>query len=673
MKRFLAMLLSFVMLFSLAMPAMAAEPPITGGNSGDVSASFNPGTIEFTGIAVDYEHEYRHNEETNTYTFIIPPDRIGKNVSYDLNLIGTNLDLLDESNELLMVANDSIEDVVPNEIVVNLLKDHGFYPLGRSAPADYSRTYFYSNDGGENWISVSSEVKQSYYVTVSESENGTVTAVEYALPNDIVTLNVSPAENYALDTITVTDASGNPVTVENNQFTMPASAVNVSATFKYAPKYNITLNTSENGSVSADMQTATEGTTVTLTVIPDEGYELDTLTVMNGETEVTVTDNTFVMPAGEVTVSATFKKIPRTITIDNSIITNGSVEADKSTAAEGDTVTLTWTAAEGYMMDKITVTDSNDDEVTVDQGLTSCVFTMPASNVTVTATFKEIPVASASIVWGSMAFTYTDESGWADDGSEGAGTVTVTNTGEPSFNAKATYSAEIDYMNIRGTFDKGVTTLAAGESLSFKLTLHNRPTRILNGQKIGTVTVHISQTDFENVVTVTSEQELLNALADGGAIKFGNDITVSSIDVVEATSDISIDLNGFTFDGIRFDVLENVSVSISGGTIGIRPDNWGGNLTVSDCKLDNYYAICIKGGVTSISDSDIYGTVFVESGTVELDADVTLNASSSGTSGIEVMGGSAVCQFDPSSYVSGNRKVVTDNGDGTWTVTRKQS
>ena len=670
MKKFISFLLTFVLLFSLTMPAMAAE--VTGGNSGDVSASFNPGTIEFTGIAVDYEHEYRHNEETNTYTFIIPPDRIG--VSYDVNIIGNNLDLLDETNELLLIANDTIEDVVPNEIVVEELKYYGFYPLGKgNAYADSSRTDFYSNDGGENWISVSSEVKQSYYVTVSESENGTVTAVEYALPNDIVTLNVSPAENYALDTITVTDASGNPVTVENNQFTMPASAVNVSATFKYAPKYNITLNTSENGSVSADMQTATEGTTVTLTVIPDEGYELDTLTVMNGETEVTVTDNTFVMPAGEVTVSATFKKIPRTITIDNSIITNGSVEADKSTAAEGDTVTLTWTAAEGYMMDKITVTDSNGDEVTVDQGLTSCVFTMPASNVTVTATFKEIPVASASIVWGSMAFTYTDESGWADDGSEGAGTVTVTNTGEPSFNAKATYSAEIDYMNIRGTFDKGVTTLAAGESLSFKLTLHNRPTRILNGQKIGTVTVHISQTDFEDVVTVTSEQELLNALIDGGAIKFGNDITVSSIDVVEATSDISIDLNGFTFDGIRFDVLENVSVSISGGTIGIRPDNWGGNLTVSDCKLDNYYAICIKGGVTSISDSDIYGTVFVESGTVELDADVTLNASSSGTSGIEVMGGSAVCQFDPSSYVSGNRKVVTDNGDGTWTVTRKQS
>ena len=79
MKKFISFLLTFVLLFSLTMPAMAAE--VTGGNSGDVSASFNPGTIEFTGIAVDYEHEYRHNEETNTYTFIIPPDRIGKNVS----------------------------------------------------------------------------------------------------------------------------------------------------------------------------------------------------------------------------------------------------------------------------------------------------------------------------------------------------------------------------------------------------------------------------------------------------------------------------------------------------------------------------------------------------------------------------------------------------------------
>ena len=50
MKKFLSFLLTFVMLFSLAMPAMAAEgddstaPTISGGNTGNVSGTFDPGT-----------------------------------------------------------------------------------------------------------------------------------------------------------------------------------------------------------------------------------------------------------------------------------------------------------------------------------------------------------------------------------------------------------------------------------------------------------------------------------------------------------------------------------------------------------------------------------------------------------------------------------------------------
>ena len=62
----------------------------------------------------------------------------------------------------------------------------------------------------------------------------------------------------------------------------------------------------ENGSVTVfgDKTRFAEGDTVTLTVKPDDGYMLSTMTVKQGETEVPATDRkngtyTFTMPAGE--------------------------------------------------------------------------------------------------------------------------------------------------------------------------------------------------------------------------------------------------------------------------------------------------------------------------------------------------------------------------------------
>ncbi|MDD6480667.1 MAG: Ig-like domain-containing protein [Lachnospiraceae bacterium] len=170
----------------------------------------------------------------------------------------------------------------------------------------------YSNDGGNTWDGVRVEVKQGYAITnnTAADANGFISVSEYAIAGETVTLNVSPADGYMLDAVTVTDGSGNNVTVENNQFTMPASAVTVNATFKTNPKYNITINASENGSVSADMETATAGTTVTLTVKPDEGYELDALTINDGAVTAVKGEEgkyTFAMPASAVTVTVTFK------------------------------------------------------------------------------------------------------------------------------------------------------------------------------------------------------------------------------------------------------------------------------------------------------------------------------------------------------------------------------
>ena len=75
-----------------------------------------------------------------------------------------------------------------------------------------------------------------------------------------------------------------------------------------ATTYAITITEAENGVVTADVEEAAEGDKVTLTITPSEGYELDALSVTAGETAVEVAeDNTFTMPAADVTVTATFK------------------------------------------------------------------------------------------------------------------------------------------------------------------------------------------------------------------------------------------------------------------------------------------------------------------------------------------------------------------------------
>ncbi|WP_236786226.1 SpaA isopeptide-forming pilin-related protein [Anaerococcus ihuae] len=74
--------------------------------------------------------------------------------------------------------------------------------------------------------------------------------------------------------------------------------------------YTITANNpTEGGSISANTSSATAGTQINLTVTPDKGYEIESVT-MNGQTLTTGADGTysFTMPAGDVTVSAKFKK-----------------------------------------------------------------------------------------------------------------------------------------------------------------------------------------------------------------------------------------------------------------------------------------------------------------------------------------------------------------------------
>ena len=70
-------------------------------------------------------------------------------------------------------------------------------------------------------------------------------------------------------------------------------------------------------------------------------------------------------------------------------IRNGEVTANRRYAERGDTVTITVTPDKGYTLETLTVTDKNGKEVKLTEKNGKYTFTMPASKVTVTATFMD--------------------------------------------------------------------------------------------------------------------------------------------------------------------------------------------------------------------------------------------------------------------------------------------
>ncbi len=95
-------------------------------------------------------------------------------------------------------------------------------------------------------------------------------------------------------------------------------------------KYDVTVTTSGNGTASADLTADVEyGTPVTLTAVPDIGYEF----LAWESDDVTIADNAFTMPDKAVAVNATFKATEYTISFD----TDGgdAIEPLKYTIADG--------------------------------------------------------------------------------------------------------------------------------------------------------------------------------------------------------------------------------------------------------------------------------------------------------------------------------------------------
>lgn len=174
-----------------------------------------------------------------------------------------------------------------------------------------------STDSTGKKLTISTEpTTQKYKVSVdSNIANGTVTTSETSLAaGKTFTVKATPNDGYVLDTVTVKDANGNVIEPNTDgTYTMPASNVTVSATFKVKTdaKYSVTYTapTGEgvvDSSINPTDTALAEGTNVTVTVTVNDGYTASL--AVDGATVTTSTSGntytfTFSMPAQAITVA----------------------------------------------------------------------------------------------------------------------------------------------------------------------------------------------------------------------------------------------------------------------------------------------------------------------------------------------------------------------------------
>lgn len=155
-----------------------------------------------------------------------------------------------------------------------------------------------------------------YSVTVApDIENGTISVdKEKSYEGDTVNVTATPDSGYVLETVKFNGESAK-VVGNTATFTMPNADVTVTATFRTAKEYKVTIaNNITNGTVTANGSskaiTVTEGTSVKLVADPASSYSFsswsitpaDGYTVDGSMTSATAT----IYPTADITVSASF-------------------------------------------------------------------------------------------------------------------------------------------------------------------------------------------------------------------------------------------------------------------------------------------------------------------------------------------------------------------------------
>ena len=197
---------------------------------------------------------------------------------------------------------------------------------GWSTSADGSvisgTTYEVSSD--TTFYAIWESKEYSIIVTDGKATIGAGSEISKAAQGTTITLTANAApDGKVFDKWVVESGSATleDANSETTTFIMPDSEVSVKATYKNAPVTTYSLTTQVNGghgTISASKTGLTEGSTETVIFTPDDGYEIDIVTVNGVPTDVLSNILNVTMDADK-TVIVTYKVIPHTHTYDQEI------------------------------------------------------------------------------------------------------------------------------------------------------------------------------------------------------------------------------------------------------------------------------------------------------------------------------------------------------------------
>ncbi len=220
------------------------------------------------------------------------------------------------------------------------------------------------------------EIEPTYSITVLPFDHGTVTVSKTeAEAGTEITITLTPDQYYAVDTISITDSTDTGIQTSYSQlqenvytFTMPEKNVSVSVAFKYVA-HNIIISDVQHGTVTVNKQIAVEGDNITVTLMPEEYYAVESISVTDVSGNVIQVNSfqsqtniyNFEMAEQDIKIYVTFKYIAHSIKVKlyrDTDQPNGRVTVNTTTAIKGSKITITVTPDDYYKLYRLIVAEN---------------------------------------------------------------------------------------------------------------------------------------------------------------------------------------------------------------------------------------------------------------------------------------------------------------------------